>query len=58
MLKASMSTGRCWLLHVTYTFVVANMGVANIVPALNVIFLSATVLQWKGSSFEEPGQAE
>lgn len=37
MLKASMSTGRCRLLYVTYTFVVANIGVANIVPVLNAI---------------------
>ena len=36
-LKTSMSTGCCRLLHVTYTFVVANIGVANIVPVLNAI---------------------
>lgn len=37
MLKAFMSTGRYRLLHITYTFVVANIGVANIVPVLNKI---------------------
>jgi hypothetical protein len=37
MLNASMSASCCRLLHVTYTFVVANIGVANIVPVLNAM---------------------
>ena len=48
MLKASMSTGYCQLLLVTYTFVVANIGVANIVPVLN-----ATTSIGHSSSVEE-----
>lgn len=58
MLKASMSTGRYRLLHITYTFVVANIGVANIVPVLNAITSIGHSVSVEGLSFEEHRQAE